>query len=155
MLSSLRWRRVVLRIVCVALLLGLSACAWLTDQQRLMIYRPSASQAPELSTLPGVTDIYFVETGSPAAPARLALWWLAHPDPAAATLLYLHGTFRALPGNQAKIEALRTAGFSVLVVDYRGWGQSTRIVPSEESIQQDARHILAEMLRASHARRCG
>lgn len=135
------------RIVCVGLLLGLSACAWLTDQQRLIIYRPTASQAPDLSTLPAATEIYFTNTGEPAAPARLALWWLAHPDPAAPTLLYLHGTFRALPGNQAKMEALRAAGFSVLAVDYRGWGQSTSIVPSEDSIQQDAQRAWAALVR--------
>ncbi|APW47512.1 pimeloyl-ACP methyl ester carboxylesterase [Rhodoferax antarcticus] len=131
----------------MGLLLALSACAWLTDQQRLIIYRPTTSQAPDLATLPANTKLYFVDRAPPAAPARLALWWLAHPDPAAPTLLYLHGTFRALPGNQAKIEALRAAGFSVLAVDYRGWGQSTSIVPSEDSIQQDARRAWAELVR--------
>lgn len=143
----MRWRRFVFRMVCVGLLLGLSACAWLTDQQRLIIYRPTASEAPDLSTLPGVTEVYFTDTGDQAVPERLALWWLAQPDPAAPTLLYLHGTFRSLLGNQAKIEALRAAGFSVLAVDYRGWGQSTRIVPSEESIQQDARRAWTELVR--------
>ena len=64
----------------------------------------------------------------------LALWWLPHADPAAPTLLYLHGTFRNLYRNHPKMEALRAAGFSVLAVDYRGWGDSTAIVPSEKTI---------------------
>lgn len=44
----------------------------------------------------------------------LALWWLPHPDPAAPTLLYLHGTFRNLYQNLPKIDALRDAGSAVL-----------------------------------------
>ena len=35
-------------------------------------------------------------------------------------------------------DALRAAGFSVLAVDYRGWGDSAPIVPSEDSIVADA-----------------
>jgi len=147
MLSSMPWRGFVFRTIGVGLLLALSACAWLTDQQRLIIYRPTVSQAPDLSTLPAVTEIYFVSTGQPAAPARLALWWIPNPGPTAPTLLYLHGTFRPLQGNLAKMAALRAAGFSVLAVDYRGWGQSTPIVPSEESIQQDALRAWVELVR--------
>ena len=37
-----------------------------------------------------------------------------------------------------KMDALRAAGFSVMAVDYRGWGESTPIVPSEASIDADA-----------------
>jgi len=77
----------------------------------------------------------------------LALWWLPHPDPAAPTLLYLHGTFRNLYQNLPKIDALRDAGFAVLAVDYRGWGDSAAIVPSEASIAADAAVAWAEMQR--------
>jgi uncharacterized protein len=55
----------------------------------------------------------------------------------APVLLYLHGTFRNLYQNLPKINALRQAGFAVLAVDYRGWGDSSRIVPSEASINAD------------------
>ena len=53
-------------------------------------------------------------------------------------MLYLHGTFRNLYQNIEKINALREAGFSILAVDYRGWGRSSPIVPSEQSIIDDA-----------------
>jgi pimeloyl-ACP methyl ester carboxylesterase len=68
-------------------------------------------------------------------------------DAQAPTLLYLHGTFRNLQGNQHKIASLYAAGFSVLAVDYRGWGQSTVIVPSEKTILQDARIAWQELVR--------
>jgi len=83
----------------------------------------------------------------PAAPDQLALWWLPAAVPDAPALLYLHGTFRNLYQNLPKIEALREAGFAVLAVDYRGWGDSTSIVPDEETIAADARVAWAELQR--------
>jgi pimeloyl-ACP methyl ester carboxylesterase len=62
-------------------------------------------------------------------------------------LLYLHGTFRNLFGNLSKINALRDAGFAVLAVDYRGWGESAPIMPSEASIHADAGRAWAELLK--------
>lgn len=78
---------------------------------------------------------------------QLALWWLPHADAGAPTLLYLHGTFRNLYQNMPKIVALREAGFAVLAVDYRGWGDSTVMVPSEATITADARVAWQELLR--------
>jgi len=75
------------------------------------------------------------------------MWWLPHAQTQAPTLLYLHGTLRNLYGNQPKIDALRDAGFSVLAVEYRGWGDSTAIVPSEDSIVADGRQAFAELRR--------
>jgi pimeloyl-ACP methyl ester carboxylesterase len=75
------------------------------------------------------------------------LWWLPHASSAAPTLLYLHGTFRNLYQNLPKINALRELGFSVLGVDYRGWGDSTAIVPDEDTITADAAVAWAELQR--------
>jgi uncharacterized protein len=78
---------------------------------------------------------------------QLEIWWLPNAQLGAPTLLYLHGTFRNLFQNQAKIEALRTAGFSVLAVEYRGWGLSSPLVPSEKSIIADADLAWQEFIR--------
>lgn len=75
------------------------------------------------------------------------MWWLAQPQADAPALLYLHGTFRNLQDNQRKIAALYAAGFSVLAVDYRGWGASTSIIPSEQTIVQDAQVAWKELVR--------
>jgi len=78
---------------------------------------------------------------------HVALWWLPNADPSAPTLLYLHGTFRNLYRNHPKMEALRDAGFSVLAVDYRGFGDSTPIVPSQQTILADADVAWTELVR--------
>ncbi|MGS0758984.1 alpha/beta hydrolase, partial [Roseateles sp. GG27B] len=57
------------------------------------------------------------------------------------------GTLRSLYYNLPKIEALRDAGFAVLAVDYRGWGDSTAIIPSEATIAADVKTAWAELKR--------
>ena len=131
----------------LAALQSLTACAWLDAKQRHLIYRPSTSLPSESGALGAGDSRFFLPVPGTPGPQRIELWWLPHPEPDAPTLLYLHGTLRHLPGNRHKIEALRTAGFSVLAVDYRGWGQSTPITPSEHSITQDTALAWAELQR--------
>ncbi|MEY4100675.1 MAG: hypothetical protein RL300_1846, partial [Pseudomonadota bacterium] len=136
---------ILFRLVMVLALLNNAGCAWLDAQQRQLIYRPTASSPNDVALLQAGDRHYFVALPATDPQQRLAIWWLPHADADAPTLLYLHGTFRNLFGNQRKIEALRSAGYSVLAVDYRGWGDSSRLVPSEQSIVADAEVAWAEL----------
>lgn len=151
-------------VSALALAMALAGCAWLDDKQRSLALRPTPGRPAAFADgsaglKPG--DLrYTVQvpaasvTGAGAGTELLALWWLPHADPNAPTLLYLHGTFRNLYENLSKINALRDAGFAVLAVDYRGWGDSAPIVPSEASITADAARAWAEMVaRQPDARR--
>ncbi len=127
----------------------LASCAWLDQKQRQLALRPTPTAAGLVQPAWRVGDERWsvpVDAGSGQA-QRLALWWLPHADADAPALLYLHGTFRNLYQNLPKIDALREAGFSVLAVDYRGWGDSEPIVPSEDSIRADALLAFAELQR--------
>jgi pimeloyl-ACP methyl ester carboxylesterase len=115
-----------------------SGCAWLDTHQRELIYRPTPAQATSTAELKPGDSHYLVSSPNNHGAEQLAFWWLPSNQPNAPTLLYLHGTFRNLYGNQRKIESLRSAGFSVLAVDYRGWGESSPRIPSEQSILEDA-----------------
>jgi len=156
------------RLVCgsapavLAAALLLPGCALLDEKQRELALRPTpglpAAFAPgsdaERANFHAGDRRYTVPVG-PGGSQQLALWWLPQADPNAPTLLYLHGTFRNLYGNLPKINALRAAGFSVLAVDYRGWGESTPLVPSEASIAADALRAFDELqhLQPNPARR--
>ncbi len=142
-------RRVLLRrrarrlgVLAAAMLLvgSLHGCAWLEGKQRMLALRPTAGRPADFAGL-GPNDIRFSMpvASNPGRDTQVALWWMPHRDPAAPTLLYLHGTFRNLYKNLPKIEALRDAGFSIVAVDYRGWGDSSQIIPSEATIATDAR----------------
>jgi uncharacterized protein len=130
---------------CVVMLQG---CAWWDLKQRQWVFRPSPGQPADVVLRPGdVSYAVAVPGATPGAQDRLQLWWMPNADPQAPTLLYLHGTFRALYRNLPKIDALRDAGFSVLAVDYRGWGESTPLVPSEATILADADTAWAELVK--------
>jgi pimeloyl-ACP methyl ester carboxylesterase len=143
------WLWVLLSIV----LMGLPGCAWLGAKQSELALRPTPGRPAGLADdaqlfRPG--DLRFklpLQVKDGVAPQELALWWLPHADPHAPVLLYLHGTFRNLYQNLSKIDALRQAGFAIVAVDYRGWGDSTRIVPDEASITADALLAFGELQR--------
>jgi uncharacterized protein len=145
------------RCCTLVLVLVLCGCSWLDLKQRELALRPApgrppafAEGAPALLAAFQPGDQRFLvsvpaEDTSETPTHQLALWWLPAAAANAPSLLYLHGTFRNLYPNLPKIQALREAGFAVLAVDYRGWGDSTAIVPSEDSINADVRVAWAEM----------
>ena len=152
-------RAVRLCALCLlCLLMGslLGGCAWLSAKQSQLALRPTPGRPAGLAAdsvlfRPGdvrwLVQVAPAGSADPARPDQLALWWLPHANPDAPTLLYLHGTFRNLYQNLSKIDALREAGYSIVAVDYRGWGDSTVIVPDEETITADARAAWAEVQR--------
>lgn len=137
-------------VVCaLSLIASLSGCAWLDMKERQLVLRPTPGKPADFAGLRAGDVAYSLAVASPTAraPEHIQIWWLPHANPNAPALLYLHGTFRNLYQNIQKINALREAGFAVLAVDYRGWGDSTPIVPSEASIYLDADAAWAELVK--------
>ncbi len=69
---------------------------------------------------------------------KLHAWWARAADPAAPVVLYLHGARWNLTGSVTRIDRWRQLGFSVFAVDYRGFGQSSDVSPSEAYAYEDA-----------------
>jgi uncharacterized protein len=133
-----------------------TGCAWMDNKKRLIVYRPTPGIPADFAGLRPGDERFFVsqpklaltaDRSGDTAAQSVEMWWLPHADKNAPTLLYYHGTFRNLFQNLHKIDALRQAGFAVLAVEYRGWGVSTPIIPSEQSIMQDADLAWAELTR--------
>ena len=147
---SARDARAVVRaaLICGALA-TLAGCAWVDTKQRELVYRPTPGRPADFIGLRAGDETYTLDVPGIDAgrPDHLQLWWLPNPDPQAPTLLYLHGTFRNLFQNHRKIEALRDAGFGVVAVEYRGWGESSVLLPSEASINADAAVAWGELVR--------
>jgi len=143
------WRFALRNALICGIATTLVSCAWLDTKQRELVYRPTPGRPANFAGLRAGDVDYAVDVPGATADRtdRLQLWWLPNPDPQAPTLLYLHGTFRNLYQNLRKVEALRAAGFGVLAVEYRGWGDSTPIIPSEATIYADANVAWAELVR--------
>ncbi len=73
----------------------------------------------------------------------LAGWLVTAPSPRA-TILFLHGNAGNLSHRLHHLAGLRGTGFSVLIIDYRGYGESSGS-PSEEGLYRDARAAWEEL----------
>ena len=69
---------------------------------------------------------------------KLHAWWLPAADPSAPAVLYLHGARWNLTGSVSRITRWRELGFAVLAVDYRGFGKSSDVAPTEAYAYEDA-----------------
>ena len=126
---------------------NLAACSWIDARIRASVFRPDRRIPADFRGLAPSDQVFSLPSGSGPLAGAMTLWWLPHAHGNAPGLLYLHGTFRNLYRNYPKILAIREAGFSVLAVDYRGWGDSAPILPSEQTIYEDAQVAWQELRR--------
>src|SRR5690242_16513397 len=124
MLSVPRWRWPFLAVLAGAIFAGCAGFESFDAQQRKWIFNARSYAAEAAAEEPG--DVWIehrsAETGKPV---RLRGLWLPHEDPHAPVLLFLHGSGRSLDDNPSRAEHMRELGFSVLAIDYRGFGRST------------------------------
>lgn len=135
-------RLVITLLAAVAVLAG---CASLDERQRGWIFQPSdRSWGRGEEAAQGMQDVWVefasTETGQLA---KLHGLWVEHEDfqrkPDAPVLLYLHGARFNVVGSAFRARRMQELGFSVLAVDYRGFGKSTNELPSETLAVEDAR----------------
>jgi len=123
----------------------LTGCATLDQRQRAWIFQPSDRswwRGEEAAV--GMDDVWIHfpsrETGQPV---KLHGLWLAHENATtqanAPVLLYLHGARFNVTGSAFRARRMQELGFSVLAIDYRGFGKSSPGLPSETMAYEDAR----------------
>ncbi len=136
-----RWSLFAVVIALCALLAG--GCSTLDERQREWIFQPSdLSWGNTAEQTAGMDDVWIdFKSSLTGEPARLHGLWLGGAPESADTpvMLYLHGARYNVAGSAPRIRRMHELGFSVLAIDYRGFGKSTKGLPSEESAREDAR----------------
>jgi hypothetical protein len=135
-----RWPLFTALTLAAAVGLG---CATLEEKQRAWIFQPSNdSWGSTADIAQGMDDVWIAfASGVTHEPARLHGLWLA-ADPHAQdgpVLLYLHGARWNVESAAPRIRRMQGLGFSVLAIDYRGFGKSSPGLPSEDTADEDAR----------------
>ena len=122
----------------------LGGCATLNDKQGEWIFQPSdRTWSGGLEAARGMQDVW-IEFDSTLMnkPVKLhGLWHAAKPvaGQRAPVMLYLHGARWNVTGSAQRIRRMQELGFSVLAVDYRGFGKSDTTTPTESLAHEDAR----------------
>ena len=122
--------------------LGLSSgCATLDEQQRAWIFQPSdRSWSGSLAAAQGMDDAWIdFHSAASGEPVRLHGLWLPQARADAPVLLYLHGARWDVRGSAHRMRRLHALGFSVLGIDYRGFGRSSPGLPSEDLVHEDVK----------------
>lgn len=144
-------------LACIAVGLAvLAGCSTLDAKQREWIFQPSDSAWGGVQSAPDMEDVWIdFHSDVTSGPAQLHALWLparrsaplwarndeaeVHPSEGPPVLLYLHGARWNVIGAAPRIRRMRDLGFSVLAIDYRGFGKSSGGLPSEATATEDAR----------------
>jgi alpha-beta hydrolase superfamily lysophospholipase len=128
-----RW---IATLVAVFLLGG---CAYLETKQGEWIFNPVQGEWRGYRGPPAEFQQHWIPVGR--HDEKLHAWWVPVADPNAPVLLYLHGARWNLSGSATRITRWNRMGFSVLAIDYRGFGKSLAVdgtAPSEPRANEDA-----------------
>jgi hypothetical protein len=135
-----RWIALAAAVLLSALLAV--GCATLDEKQRAWIFQPGDATWGAGAELAKSMDSVWIafDSGVTHEPARLhGLWAEAKPHRGGGpVLLYLHGARWNVESSTPRIRRLQEMGFSVLAIDYRGFGKSSPGLPSEETAYEDA-----------------
>ena len=139
-------------------LLAAAACAWLTlcllfwQGSWQLLYHPTAA----VTRTPASAGLAFdpvafavTEAGQP----RLKGWWIpAAPGARYSrfTVLFLHGQNGNLSDTVDSLAALHNLGLNIFAFDYRGYGQSRFVHPSEARWREDADWALHYLTATRH-----
>jgi alpha-beta hydrolase superfamily lysophospholipase len=145
-----RWTFFTLAAAAVLFSIG---CTTLDHQQRTWIFQPSdRAWGGSASEAEGMDEVWIpFDSKVTGEPSKLNALWLAADKPRADTpiLLYLHGARWNVAGSSGRIRRMQELGFSVLAIDYRGFGKSTAGLPSEDTAYEDA-HAAWDWLAAKY-----
>ena len=133
-------------LVAAALFAG---CTTLDERQRAWIFQPSdRTWGGGLAAAEGMQEVWIplvstskanAVTDATSQDTKLHGLWLAAAKPDAPVMLYLHGARYNVTGSAPRIRRMQELGFSVLAIDYRGFGKSSPGLPSEATAHADAR----------------
>src|ERR1700722_7556618 len=145
---------VLLAAVCVYI----TFCLLFWQGQWQLVFKPSRA----IPSTPASTGMKFDEISFDATETgilQLNGWWIpAEPNApyGADTLLLLHDGSGSLSDTLPRLQALHNLGINIFALDYRGFGKSLNVHPSEASTYEDAdaawryltdtRHLLASSI---------
>jgi len=138
-LASARWilgaglASIGLAMLCVYL----TFCLLFWQGQWQLVFKPS----PAITSTPSSVGLKYDEIQFDATETgilQLNGWWIPADQPSTQTLLLLQGNSGNLSGTLPQLQILHQLGMNIFAFDYRGFGKSRNLHPSEKSTYEDA-----------------
>ena len=140
-------RKAVIYFCLAAFAVYFSATAALWASQSRFIFEPVRTLVVRPTELAfPVADVTISVPGAKAGHQTLHAWWMPAPRPDGNLVLYFHGNEGNVSTSLGETALLRSLGYSVLVVDYRGYGESDGAFPSEAGVYEDAEAALNSLV---------
>jgi len=114
-----------------------SACMFLYLKQARFIFFPSPVIQQTPATFGLAYEAVRIPVGEGQDRPEIQGWWVP-ASRSRGVVLYFHGNGSNLGTNAERILAFQALDLSVLMVDYRGYGQSDGPFPSEQRVYEDA-----------------
>lgn len=136
---SLSVLQLLLALVGIFAIAYLALCILLLVGQNRLLFFPSQV----IQTTPGdvglfYEDVWLSGVGGIGKEERLHGWWMPAAFSTGNVLFYLHGNGENIGANVHHAKRFQELGFSVFLIDYRGYGQSEGRFPVEKRVYQDA-----------------
>lgn len=118
----------------------MAGCTILDNKQGEWIFDPSDRNWGQTASIVGRLDEFRIRYKSTITGQEVNLHTLISPSPRAnaPVMLYLHGARWNITGSVNRIQRMQELGFTVVAVDYRGFGKTSSEVPSEKMAYEDA-----------------
>lgn len=130
------WKYIVALLALIAV--GVAGCASLEVKERELTFRVVRSTPSWFTGMPSGVQELDLAVSAEGKPQQIHAWWWPAAEAGAPAALYLHGSRWDLTGQLFRIEQLHAFGFSVMAIDYRGFGKSSGELPSEATVYEDA-----------------
>ena len=131
----LKYLIISLSIVYISyILLCLALWRW---QNRLIFIPPKMIEGKPAELGLSYEDVWLSVTNEQGIIQKIHAWWLPNQS-SEDVLLYLHGNGSNISSNLSVVHDLYNLGFSLLLLDYRGYGLSEGKFPTEATVYQDA-----------------
>ena len=131
------WKLLASAVLTTSALVG---CAALDTKQGQWIFNPSDRSWGDSASAATSLQEAWVNYDSKVTGQSVKLHTLISPSPRAdaPVMLYLHGARWNVAGSTYRIQRMQKLGFTVVAVDYRGFGKTSAEVPSEKMAYEDA-----------------
>jgi hypothetical protein len=136
--SLILWLRLLLASGTTLAIAYITACLFLFLRQNRFIFKPPIV----IRTTPIAFNMSYQDVWLPVSIASdktsyIHGWWIPAATPEAPVWLFLHGNGSTIGDEVKRAFWFHQLGFSTLMIDYRGYGRSKGMFPTESSVYED------------------